>query len=178
MKQLNESLKHLDMEDQVIPTLGIDVYKSKIGYDNEIVTLDFTVKQKMVAEDLVEWLEKGYDWIIDCEPSPGEISNDRYLVFVEMNRRTNAAKRIVDMLADLETLTGLKSKDWRVKFSSGQGPATVDFINKHLVSDPNEYKAQHGEELNEMRLAAGLETKKLRAVGDDLKAWQRQAGII
>ena len=177
-QQLNESMKHLDMENQVVPTLGIDVYKSKIGYDNEIITLDFTVKQKMVAEDLTAWLEKGYDWIIDCEPSPGEITNGRYLVFVEINRRTNAANRIVDMINDLETLTGLTAEDWRVKIADTQGPLTVDFINKHLITDPNEYKSQHSDDLNEMRSAAGLDTVRTRAIGDDLKAWQRQAGII
>lgn len=178
MKQLNESLKHLDMENQIVPTLGIDIYKSKIGYDNEIITLNFTVKQSPVADDLTEWLEKGYDWVIDAEPSPGEITNNRYMVFVEMNRRTNAAKRIVEMLDDLQTLTGLKAKDWQVKINNKKGPATVEYIEQNVITNPNEYSNQHEEELNEWREAAGIETKKTKAVGDDLMAWQRQAGII
>ncbi len=178
MKQLNEGLRHLDMENQVVPTLGIDIYKSKIGNDNDFITLNFTVKQQLVAEDLEEWLEKGYDWVIDADTSPGEIATDRYLVFVEMNRRTNAPKRIVEMLDDLEPLTGMKADDWQVKIKGQRGPATVDFIKEHLITVSTEYQDEAELELNEWREAAGVETKKTRETADDLLAWQRQAGII
>jgi hypothetical protein len=177
MKQLNEGLKHLDMEKQVVPILGIDVYKSKIGSDSEIITLNFTVKQKLVALDLAEWVEKGYDWVIDADTSPGELDNGKYLTFVEINRKTHAPDRIVEMIADLEPLTGLKTADWQAKIGDQRGPLTLEFIKQHLVTDSNKYSDQYQDELNEWRETAGIETKKTSKVSEDLLSWQRQAGI-
>lgn len=166
------------MENQLVPVVGIDQYKSSVGPDKDIITLNFTTKQRAVSEDLSEWLEKGYDWIIDCEPSPGEVKNEMYLVFAEMSRRTNAPKRIIEMLDDLETLTGLKVRDWKVKIGDQTGPATVEYITKNLSTNPNEYQREQEEELNEWREVAGLDTKKTQEFDEDIKAWQRRAGII
>ena len=81
------SLSHMDMKDMIVPLLGIDQYKSKIAEDDQIITLNFTVNDKNVGKDLVGWIERGYDFIIDADVSPGEITRGKYAVFVEMNRR-------------------------------------------------------------------------------------------
>lgn len=177
-KQLNESLKHLDMEGYVSPILGIDQFESRIGENEDIITLNFTVKSKAVADDLCEWLERGYDWIIDCEPSPGEVLDKKYYVFAEMNRRTNAPSRIIEMLADMDTLTGLGVDDWVCKIGNNRVPANIDILRQELILNPNDYKTEEEGELNEWREIAGLPTKPVHTKDEEILAFQRQAGII
>jgi hypothetical protein len=178
MQQLNESLEPRDMENQILPVVCVDKYKSKIGDDDSLVVLSFTVKQSAVAEDLSEWFEKGYDWIIDAESSPGEIADSRYLVFVEMNRRSSVPDRVVELLEDMETLTGLNSTDWEVEIDGENYPADPEVIRSKLILSPHEYRMQKDSELNEWRERAGLKTKSTYIADDEIRAWQRQAGIL
>lgn len=167
------------MENQVIPILGIDQYSSQIGDDSEFITLNFTVKAASVGEDLVTWLERGYDWVIDAEQSPGEVTNNRYLVFVEMNRRTTVPKKIMIMLSDLETLTGIDAGDWKLKIQEQLVDATISNIEKSVDLSPHEYRIRHETELNEWRDLAGLDTVMIYDEPDnDIQNIQRQAGII
>jgi len=176
---LNESLKYLDMEHQVYSVLGIDQYRSQIGDDSEFVTIDFTVKSSSVSEDLIIWLERGYDWIIDADSSPGEVSNNRYLVFAEMNRRTTVPKKIMEMLYDFETLTGIKAGQWKLKIGEELFNATQENIAKHVELSPHQYRVTKESELNEWRERAGLDVVSTYDDRDPyLQEIQRQAGII
>lgn len=191
-QQLNESLQYLDMENQVIPELGVDKYKSSIGDDDEFITLNFTVRSKACAEDLVNWLERGYDWIIDADTSPGEVTTGKFLVFVEMNRRTSVPARVIEMLDDLETLTDIKAEDWKLNIGEGVYPASVETIKKMVDLSPQEYRdnesadelevggASDEDELNEMRIIAGLEphaTVNATQVDPAIQALKLIAGI-
>ena len=185
-KQLNESLKYLDMEGQVLPILGVDQYRSTIGDDSDFITANFTVKSSVVAEDLVKWLEYGYEWIVDAETSPGEVENGKFLVFIDMDRRSRVPERIMDMLEDLNTLTGIDSKDWQIKIGDSVYQATEKNMKQHLALSPHDYRAEHGEEsdeqeaeLNEMRVIAGLEpVAQYSDKQDDLiRQMQHKAGI-
>jgi hypothetical protein len=180
MKQLNESLQHLDFENQLLTTMGIDKYASSIGNDEDFITVNFTVRSKPGADDLVNWLERGYDWIVDAETSPGEVTDGKFLVFAELNRRTNAAKRIYEIMADLETLTGLDAEEWKLNIGDSMYPASEETIKKHIPLSPLEYKEQHETELNEMRVIAGLEEVTIYNGKKDaaIQAMQRSAGII
>lgn len=177
MTRLNESLEYLDMQGHVTPVLGIDEYQSKIGEDSDIIVLSFLVSGEAVGNDLVDWLERGYEWIIDADISPGEVLDRKFMVFAEMNRRTSAPRRIIEALEDLETLTGLKVSDWKVKIDGEKYPAEEKTIQKHVVLNPNQYRAQEQEELNEWREIAGLKTVATQELDADLIAMQRQAGI-
>ena len=103
------------MEGQVEPTLTVDEYAAKMGKDNDIVTLAFVVRSKDAGNDLVEWFEKGYDYILDASLSTGEIESGKWLIFVELNRRSTVPERIVELINDLKTLTNLKLSDWTIR---------------------------------------------------------------
>jgi hypothetical protein len=180
MTQLNESLQQLDFENQLIPMLEIDQYASTIGTDADFITLSFTVKSKPGSDDLVNWLERGYDWIVDAETSPGEVTNGKFLVFAELNRRSHSPKRIMEILEDLETLTGLDAEEWKLKIGDKMYPASQETIKQHIALSPLEYKESHETELNEMRAIAGLEQVVIYDGKKDeaIQAMQRQAGII
>jgi hypothetical protein len=179
-ENLTESLKYLDMENQVFPIVGIDKYDSRIGDNSEFITLDFTVKNKKCGEDLCDWFERGYDCVIDADTSPGEVAKRKYLVFVEISRRTSFPRDVMKMIDDLQTLTGLESSEWQIKIADEIYPASADIIKEHIALSPHEYRQAHESELelNEWREIAGLENPKPAVKDEALLAFQRQAGII
>jgi hypothetical protein len=50
-----------------------------MGDDDDIIVASFFVRSQQAARDLMNWFEKGYDWVMDADVSPGEISPGRYL---------------------------------------------------------------------------------------------------
>jgi hypothetical protein len=178
MTILNEGLKYMDMEHQVIPKAGIDLYKSKIGPDEDYITVSFVVKGRECADDLVTWLERGYDWVVDADTSPGEVVDGKYYVFAELNRKPSTAGRIIELISDLETLTGLSPKDWELVIGEEKYPATEEVVRQHVDLTPQRYREDQDGELNEWRDIAGLDAAPLFDSQDpELLAMQRQAGI-
>jgi hypothetical protein len=177
MIQLNESLKHLDLKDILITTLGIDEFKSRIGDDSEIITLSFMVTAKEAGEDLVTWLERGYEFIIDADISPGEVERGKYYVFAELNRRPSSPRKIMEILDDIDTLTGVKGEDWTLKIKSDKFPATRENIANNISLTSQDYKKENDKDLNEWREIAGIKTSKVYETDEDILNLQRQAGI-
>ena len=181
MSILNESLDYLDMEDQVDDLITVDEYASKMGRDEDIVTLTFSVNSKLAATDLVTWFERGYDFVLDASVSDGELEPGKWLVFVEMDRRMKVPNRIITLLSDLETLTGIKLKDWTVEIDGDEYDADEEIIRQKMILNPNEYeeKRQVSEvEINEMRTLAGLETELRYDPKDDyIRSLQAMAGL-
>ena len=79
MTILTESLNYLDMEGQVFPIVSVDEYAAKMGSDKDIVTVSFMTRSKLVAEDLVTWFERGYEYILDASISEGELEPNKWL---------------------------------------------------------------------------------------------------
>jgi len=182
---INEGLDYMDMVYQVEPELSVDEYAAKMGKDSDIVTLAFIVNSEAAGNDLVDWFERGYDWVLDASVSEGELSPGKYLVFVEMERRSKTASRIIELLEDLETLTGLSLDDWSVEVEGETYDADKDKLKEVIAISPHEYREEHedeneedGEELNEMRKRAGLDTvNKFGEPDSDLKAFKAMAGL-
>lgn len=180
MSILNESLDYLDMEGQVKDTVTVDEYAAKMGQDKDIVTLTFTVNSKLAAEDLVAWFERGYDWVLDASVSDGELEPGQWLVFVEMDRRSKVPDRIVTLLDDMETLTGLKLKDWNVEVEGDEVDADPELIRQKMILNPNQYedKTEGTEEkMNEMRIRAGIEPKVSYVEDEYIKNLKAIAGM-
>ena len=179
---LNEGLDYHDLEGQMLPIVSVDEYAAHMGKDSEIVTLAFTVNSEAAGNDLVDWFERGYDWVLDAQVSEGEVKPGKYLVFVEMNRRTSVPKRIVELLDDLETLTALPVKDWTVIVDSEEYEADEDILKQVITISPHDYREtveKDEEEINEMRERAGLDVKPIHADKQDadIKAFKSMAGL-
>ena len=84
MHQLNEGLKPKDLKDLVKHIFEIDTYRSKMGSDDDIIVLSFEVTGHDPAQDLVNFIEKGYDFVLDADVSNGEVEKNVFKVFVEM----------------------------------------------------------------------------------------------
>ena len=181
-KILNEGLDYHDLEGIVIPRVTIDEYAAQMGKDSEIVTLAFIVKNKQAGEDLSDWFERGYDFVLDAQVSDGELTSGTYLVFVEMNRRTTVPKRIITLLDDLETLTDIPLKDWTVVVDDEEYESDAEVLKQVITISPHQYREEvepDEEELNEMRERAGLDVKVLHADKQDadIKAFKAMAGL-
>lgn len=165
---LTEGFDYKDLEGQIDPTITVDEYAASMGDDDEIVTLAFTVKGQQASEDMVDWFERGYDYVLDSEVSDGQVSKGKYLVFVEMNRRTTVPERIIEIIEDLETLTQLPLEDWTIIVDKKEYKPEIEQLKQVIVLSPSKYRQMHEEDLNEMRNRAGLEPAKIFKEQDSL----------
>jgi hypothetical protein len=185
MTVLNESLDYMDMKDQIGDTITIDEYSAKMGKDKDIVTVTFTAHSKLAAEDLVTWFERGYDFVLDASVSEGELEPGKWLVFAELDRRSKVPNRIITLLSDLETLTDIKLKDWKVEIEGEECEADEDAIREHMILNPNVYKDEKEEaenelednDLNEMRIRAGIDVKSVYVEDEYIKNLKAIAGM-
>mgnify|MGYP006274974671 CR=1 FL=1 len=187
MKQINESLDHLDFKDEVYPVITVDEYAAKMGKDKDVITVTFMVKSQLCGQDLVSWLESGYDFVLDADLSTGELDDNKWLVFVEMDRRTSAPADIIEILEDLETLTGLSLDDYVVKINDQKYKADKDVLRSNLITSPKEYakikrREEKDDELNQMRDIANLERPEEEQpepvpMDNELKEFINRAGL-
>ena len=110
---INEGLRASDLKGLVSETFTVDKFSSKMGEDAEIVVLGFRVKEKYPAIDLMEFIEKGYPFILDADMSSGEESDGQYHVFVEIERTSNIPKQIKTLLNGISRLTDCKEWNFR-----------------------------------------------------------------
>ena len=178
--QLFETLNYKDLEGLMKPTIHVDEFSSKMGDDDDIIVLSFFVRDQAAAKDLMNWFEKGYDFVIDADRSPGEIKPNRYLVYVEIRRRSTAGDHVETLLDDLGTLTEYaNSSDWTMHYRGKTIPFSRDTFDSTVPLSPKAYREKYDEDLNEMRIAAGMRTKRMYDPKDkDLQAIQSAAGIL
>ena len=176
---LFEALNYKDMEGLMKPTVHVDEFSSKMGDDDDIIVVSFFVRDETAAKDLMNWFEKGYDFVIDADRSPGEIKPNRYLVYVEIRRRSTAGAQVETLIDDLGTLTEFDKDDWTMHYRGKEVPFTRDEFDRVVPLSPKAYREKYDEELNEMRIAAGMNTKRIYDPKDkDLQAIQSAAGIL
>ena len=172
-----ENLGYKDMEGLIKPEIHVDEFTSKMGDDDDIIVVSFFVKDPDAAKDLMMWFEKGYDFVLDADKSPGEIKPNRYLVYVELRRRSTAGAHVQQLLDDLNTLTEFEPKDWTMVYDGKTVPYTQEEFERLVPLSPKSYREQHDEAMNEMRVAAGLPTKAIYEEDDAIKALQTAAGM-
>lgn len=176
---LSEGLSFKDLVGMMKPTIHIDEFSSKMGDDDEILVASFFVRDRQAAKDIVNWLEKGYDAVLDADMSPGEIRPNRYLVYAEMKRRSNVADKLEEILSDFSTLTEYEdSSKWTMVYRGTDQPWSVEAFNATVPNSPKEYRRRMESDLNEMRVASGIEPKKIFDREPDIKSLQAASGII
>jgi hypothetical protein len=102
------------------------------------------------------------------------------LVYVELRRRSTAGGHVETLLNDLNTLTEFESaEDWSMHYKGKDLPFSRDAFDKTVPLTPKEYRKRYDSELNEMRIAAGMPTKRTYDESDKaLQAIQSAAGIL
>jgi hypothetical protein len=178
MQNLKEGFGYKDLVGMMKPTIHIDEFASKMGDDDEIVVASFYVRDKQAGQDLVDWFEKGYDFILDADMSPGEVKPNRYLVYVEMKRRSTTGARLNELVNDFSTLTEYEDDGWTMHYEGKNYPFTVEQFNSLVPDSPAKYREAKESGLNEMRIASGIQPKKIYETDKDLRALQNAAGVI
>jgi len=175
---LNEGLGYQDLKKMLKPEIHIDEFASKMGDDDKISVVSFLTKSQAAASDLVNWFETGYDFVMDADKSPGEIKHNRYVVYVEIQRRTSLPEKIQEMLDDLQTLTEFKLEDWTVVYGKKEMPFSIENVKNVVPLSPKEYRRRTETDLNTMREAAGMSAVSTYEKTSDIADIQEQAGII
>lgn len=157
--QFNESLEHGDMQRVLSPTLHIDEFKSKMGEDSEICVFSFKVMGKQPAEDLSNFIEKGYTWVLDAETSSGEMSDGDYVVFVEVERNRNLPERIIELIEDILNLTKQPIQEWKFSYHKQNEylPLNIENLHNTVPINSRDYKDRFEDKgIKEMQIAAGV----------------------
>lgn len=174
---LSETLEYKDMVGMMKPTIHVDEFASKMGDDDDVIVVSFFVRSQQAARDLSNWFEKGYDWVLDADVSPGEIKPGRYLVYIEMRRRSAAGEKISNALDDLQTLTEFDLKDWSMHYKDSTVPFSREAFDRAVPLSPKEYRQQKESGLNEIREAAGIQPRQIFDREKDIQQLQSAAGI-
>lgn len=145
--ELNEGLEHGDLRRLVYPMISIDEYKSKMGEDADIMVLAFKVLGKDPSNDLMEFIERGYDFVLDADVSSGEDSDGNWLVFVEMERSRLRAKDIVRLIEEILNLTEQSIEDWNFTYKDSRVPFAIDVenIEEQVPLSPKQYRERFGD---------------------------------
>jgi len=180
--QLSEGLEAQDLKRLVNTRVTIDEYKSKVGSDEEIVVMSFMVQGKDPALDLVSFVEKSYDWVIDADASSGELEDGSYVVFIEMDRNQEIPANLTQLFADLEPLTDIGIEDWSVVYAKPQREGTADqeSLASIIPLSPEAYRGlqqQEKTELDQLKTAAGIKVETRAPKNDFTESLRIAAGI-
>jgi len=110
---LREGLRPNDLEDMVYNVFEVDAFQSKMGDDRDVCVLSFRVKDRSPARDMMEFIEKGYSYVLDADVSAGEDRHGNYHVFVELPRGQRLPEYIQEITSGVKRLTGIE--EWKFR---------------------------------------------------------------
>jgi hypothetical protein len=137
--KLAESLRQGDLRDLVKKVFEIDSFKSKIGKDEDVVVLSFTVNQEDPAKDLENFFEMGYSFVLDADVSPGETDDGTYKVYVELERSRHVSQQIFELVQGVEKLTGMEDIRFRYFKSFKSQDASLENLELAVPKDKESY---------------------------------------
>jgi hypothetical protein len=138
--KLDETLHAGDLRDLVKKVFEIDEFKSKIGDDEDICVLSFTVTNQDAAKDLENFIEMGYNFVLDADCTPGETDDNEFRVYVEIERTRKIGSQIFEIVEGIQKITGLDSMRFRYFKNFRSEDATLDNLESSVPKDKNSYK--------------------------------------
>lgn len=191
-KLLRENIEMGDLKRLVHNELHIDEYKSKMGDDADVCVISFKVSGKEPSADLVSFIEKGYDYVLDADVSSGEKEGGDYLVFVELDRTEELPEQIMRIMHDLMNLTKQEIADWRVRYykSTKDHELNEDVLEQIIPLSPEDYKLKYSKDeedvdteqditkdLDQMKAIAGVPVNTSAPVNEYTESLRIAAGI-
>jgi hypothetical protein len=127
--KLNEGLRSGDLKSYVSELFTIDQYKSKMGQDSDVIVLGFRVREKNPAIDMMEFIERGYDFILDADMSAGEENDGQYQVFVEIQRTPELKSQLKELLGGVGQLCDCR--EWRFRYQKSKN--SLEFNEENIT---------------------------------------------
>lgn len=182
MSKLFEGLERHDLKRLVSNRVVIDEYKSKIGSDEEIVVISFQVASKEPALDLVSFVEKSYDWVVDADVSSGEMSDGSYIVFIEVERTPEIVENILELFKDLVNLADIEFDEWKLEYYKPNKRIELDAesLQSNIPTTPEEYRSlfkNKKTDIDKLKTAAGVDVDTTAPKNDFTESLRIMAGI-
>lgn len=136
------SLRTEDLKNLVDKIIEIDSYKSKMGADQDIITIAFSTKTKESADDLVGFVERGYPFVLDADATSGEQRDGTYKVFVEIERDRKASGQIVELADGISKLTGINDLKFRYYKNFRSVPLEQSALEAAIPASADEYSVR------------------------------------
>lgn len=157
-----------------------------MGEDADVMVLSIKAYEKKAAEDLMNFIERGYEWVLDADISTGELDDGDYLVFIELERRPSAVKYIVELIEDIVNLTNQKFSEWKFQYQKNNTEYPIDERKLRAVVPltPDQYiekydqDEMYAKELEQMRESARISIKKKAVVNDHTNRLRELARIL
>lgn len=168
-----------DLEFVIHPLIHIDEFKSKLGTDHKNIVVSFMLDDKHAAADLVDFLERGYEFILDADVSASEIKPGSYLVFMEIPRRTRFIPQLIRVLSDLTAASGFNKEDWKFQYMKEPEklPLNADNLREKVPTSPRKYRELYVDPLEKLQADAGIPIKSNPAETNEARVLQHSAGI-
>ena len=116
-----------------------------MGADKDIVTLSFSVNEKHAADDLMNFIEKGYEFVLDADSTAGEQSDGTYKVFVELERNRHVSDNILEIADGVGKLSALDKFKFRYYKNFRSKPLDKETLESNVPQDPKEYEIKVNE---------------------------------
>jgi hypothetical protein len=129
-----------DLRNLVDRIIEIDSYKSKMGNDSDIVVVCFTVAENQAAKDLVNFVEKGYNFVLDADHTTGEQQDGMYRVYIELERNRHVPEQIIELIDGISKLTARKDYKFRYYKNFKSFPITLETLTNQIPVDADAYK--------------------------------------
>jgi len=139
---LLEGLRRFDLKNVIDNLFSIDQYQSKMGDDKNTIVLSFRAVDKEPAIDLMEFIEKGYSFVLDADISSGEERDGKYSIFVEIERTVHAPSQIKELLNGMSQLCDCTH--WRFRWYKDTSGHDFDeeIFAKTVPLTPEKYEAK------------------------------------
>lgn len=138
-KIIQEGLRSLDLKEMVHPIFEVDAYSSKMGEDRDVCVVSFKVRDRAPAKDLMEFIEKGFNQVLDADVSAGENEDGEYSVFVEIKRNPNLSENIKELLYGVRKLTGIDDFKFKYYKENNLHEVNQESLSKVVPNTPVEY---------------------------------------
>jgi len=161
-----KSINHLEMQNYISEIIAIDSFQAKLGNDEDVCVLKFQSNNKSVAEDLVSFIETGCNFILDADMSPAKNNQGLYNVFVEIERDENLPKKIIEVIRDIEQVSGMLP--WQFSFHKSESLHQLndENLNNIVPTSPSQYQFltddKVEEDIKEFFESASLVSKRIK----------------
>ena len=139
---LAEGLRNKDLQGMLYPQFEIDTFRSKMGEDQDVSVVAFQVRERLPAKDLMEFVERGYDFVLDADVSSGENNKGEYTVFIEIERSPKIAENINELLYGVKKLSGIDDFSFKYYKFDEQISVSEQNLRENIPSSAEQYQSK------------------------------------